>query len=74
MTFFAPFTLPFIIGAGVMFAVLLWKYISWLIELPGEDKRRILRGIPTVATLRSVWEVIRESLLHVRIFKVNPLL
>lgn len=74
MTFFAPFTLPFIIGAGVMFAILLWKYISWLIELPSEDKRRILRGIPTVATLRSVWEVIRESLLHVRIFKVNPLL
>ncbi len=74
MTFFAPFTLPFIIGAGVMFAVLLWKYISWLIDLPHKDKRLIIHGIPTAATLRSIWEVIRESLLHFRIFRVNPLL
>ena len=26
MTFYAPFCLPFIIGAAVMFAVLAWKW------------------------------------------------
>lgn len=74
MTFFAPFTIPFIVGAGIMFFVLAWKYISWLRGLPKDDLKLILRGIPTTATLRSVWEVIRESLLHVRIFRVNPVL
>ena len=74
MTFFAPFTIPFIVGAGIMFFVLAWKYISWLRGLPKDDFKLILRGIPTTATLRSVWEVIRESLLHVRIFRVNPVL
>ena len=30
MTFYAPFCLPFIIGAAVMFAVLAWKWGTWL--------------------------------------------
>ena len=48
MTFFAPFCIPFMVGAAVMFVVLLWKWGSWL--------------------------YLSESLLHRRIFKVNPLL
>lgn len=74
MTFFAPFTLPFIIGAGVMFVILLWKYIAWFVALPRADKRLVWHGLPTMATLRSVWDVVRDSLLHVSIFRVNPLL
>ena len=30
MTFFAPFCIPFMIGAAVMFIVLLWKWGLWL--------------------------------------------
>ena len=74
MTFYAPFCLPFIIGAAVMFATLLWKWGSWLYRLPRADKRLILRGLPTRRTLEALWEVVRESLLHRRIFRVNPLL
>ena len=46
MTFYAPFCLPFIIGAAVMFAVLAWKWGTWLYRLPRADKKRILFGLP----------------------------
>lgn len=74
MSFYAPFTLPFIIGTVVMFAVLAVKYTVWYRRLPRVDKKRIRRGIFTTETLRAIWETIRESLLHARIFKVNPVL
>lgn len=74
MTFYAPFCLPFIIGAAVMFAVLAWKWGTWLYRLPRADKKRILSGLPTRRTFGAAWEVVSESLLHRRIFRVNPLL
>lgn len=74
MTFFAPFCLPFMIGAAVMFTVLLWKWGTWLYHLPRADKKRILYGLPTRRTFAAAWEVVSESLLHRRIFRVNPLL
>ncbi|MDE5622736.1 MAG: 4Fe-4S dicluster domain-containing protein, partial [Alistipes sp.] len=74
MSFFAPFCIPFLVGAAAMFAVLAWKWGSWLWCLPRTDKRLILRGLPTRATLEAVGEVVGESLLHRRIFRINPLL
>lgn len=74
MTFYAPFCIPFILGASVMFLTLAWKWGKWLWLLPRDDKKRILFGIPTRRTLAAAWEVVSESLLHRRIFRVNPLL
>ena len=74
MTFYAPFCLPFILGASAMFAIVGVKWLLWLYRLPRADKLRILRGIPTGATFRAVSETIGESLLHRRIFRVDPLL
>lgn len=74
MTFFAPFTLPFIIGAAVMTVVLVAKYTLWTIHLPSEDKRLIRRNILSAKSLAALWEVVRESLLHARIWRVNPML
>lgn len=74
MNFFAPFCIPFIVGAAFMFLTLAWKWGSWLYRLPRTDKKRILFGIPTRASLSAVGEVVSESLLHRRIFRVNPLL
>lgn len=74
MTFYAPFCIPFIAGAALMFAVLLWKWGTWLWKLPRADKMLILKGIPTCRTLDALCEVVSESLLHRRIFRVNPLL
>ena len=74
MTFYDPFCLPFIFGATVLFTTLAVKYGLWLHRLPKADKRLIRRGIPTRATLGAIGEVVSESLLHRRIFRVNPLL
>lgn len=74
MTFFAPFTIPFIVGSIVMFAIIATKWITWIIRLPKVDRRLMRHNLLTRKTLYAIWEVIRESLLHVRIFRVNPLL
>ena len=74
MTFFAKFCIPFIIGEVVLFAVIAIKYLSWLRNLPKSDIKLIIKGIPTPRTLTAAWEVVSESLLHRRIFRVNPLL
>lgn len=72
MTFFANFCIPFIVGALIMFAVIVIKYLSWLRNLPKKDWILIIQNIFTWRTITAVWEVVSESLLHRRIFKVNP--
>lgn len=74
MEHFRLFVIPFMTGVVFLFGALLYKYISWFIGLTPEDKRRFWRGLPTRATLRSIGEIVRESLLHVKIWKTNPLL
>ena len=74
MSFYAPFTIPFIVGVICLFAVVAFKWILWVVCLPRVDRRLIRHNFFTRRTLRAVWEVVRESLLHVRIFRVNPLL
>ncbi len=74
MSFFAPFTLPFIIGACFMFLTLGIKWSIWLVQLPRADKRRLVEGIWLGRTFQALWESICEGLLHRRIWRVNPLL
>ena len=74
MNFYATFSIPFIVGVVTMFVVLIVKYGSWIFGLSAADRIRIVKGIPSRQTPLAVWEVVRESLLHRRIFKVNPLL
>lgn len=74
MTFFAPFTIPFIVGVFFLFAVVAIKWTLWIVHLPRVDRRLIRHNFFSRDTLIAVWEVVRESLLHVRIFRVNPLL
>ena len=74
MTFFANFCIPFIVGVIFLFSVILIKYFSWLRNLPKSDMKLIVKGIPTHRTIMAAVEVVSESLLHRRIFRVNPLL
>ncbi len=74
ISFNAPFAIPFAIGATVMFAVVLYKYVRWFFKLPAEDKAAVRRGLFTRATVEAVGETVSESLLHRRIFRLNPLL
>ena len=74
MTFYAPFAIPFIIGSTLMFAIIATKWSLWFIHLPKVDRRLVRHNFFTRKTLLATAEVVRESLLHARIFKVNPLL
>jgi hypothetical protein len=74
MTFFAKFCIPFIVGATVMFTVLAIKYFSWLRNLPKRDWKLIIKNFFSTRSLAALWEVVSESLLHRRIFKVNSVL
>lgn len=74
MNFYATFCIPFILGTAVMLIVLAAKYLIWCFRLSAADRLLIIKGIPSTQTLLGVWEVVRESLLHRRIFRVNPLL
>lgn len=71
MTFFANFCIPFIVGATIMFAAIAIKYFSWLRALPKSDLKLIGKGIVSPQTLTAIWEVVCESLLHRRIFRIN---
>lgn len=74
MEHFRLFVLPFWLGAGFLLITLLYLYIKWFARLPREDRRRFVRSLPTRSTLKSIGEIFRESLLHVKIWKTNPLL
>ena len=74
MIFFAPFTIPFIAGSLFLFAVVAFKWTLWIVRLKRVDRVLIAQNFLSVATLKALWEVVRESLLHVKIFRVNPVL
>jgi Fe-S oxidoreductase len=74
MIFFAPFTIPFIAGSLFLFAVVAIKWTLWVIHLKRVDRVLIAQNMFTSSTLKAVWEVVRESLLHIRIFRHNPVL
>ena len=74
MTFFANFCIPFIVGTGILFLCVAWKYLSWLRQLPTSDMLLIAKRLFTYHTIGAVLEVISESLLHRRIFRRNIVL
>ena len=74
LRYYDHFVIPFTVGVGALFAVLIYKYVRWFVRLPREDKRSGRRGIFTKQTVYAVGEVFSESLLHRRIFRVNPVL
>lgn len=72
--YYDHFIIPFVVGVAVLFSVVLYKYVRWISRLPKSDKLLIRKGIFSIKTISAIVEVISESLLHRRIFKVNPLL
>lgn len=71
---FDLFVLPFSIGTVVLLVIILYKFAAWIFALPKGDKKKIGRGIFSLKIFTASWEVFLESLLHRKIFRVNPLL
>jgi Fe-S oxidoreductase len=69
-----PFVIPFCAGAIILIIILAYKYLYWVFTLSIADKLKILKGIFSIKIFKALKEVFLESLLHRKIFKVNPLL
>lgn len=74
LRYYDHFVLPFTLGVIVLFSVIIYKYVRWFIRMPREDRERVRKGIFTRRSVAAVGETVNESLLHHRIWKVNPLL
>jgi Fe-S oxidoreductase len=74
MMLFDWFVVPFTLGLVFLVGILLVKYTGWIAKLPVEELKKVKKGIFSVKTLGAIREVFMESLLHRKIFKVNPLL
>lgn len=70
--YYDHFVVPFTVGVIVLFTVVIYKYVRWFVKLPGADKHLVRKGLFTRSTLGACVEVVSESLLHRKIFKVNP--
>lgn len=69
---FDLFVLPFTIGLAFVLLASVFLFSRWIIALNASDKWKLVRGIFSIKIFAVVGEVITESLLHRRIFKVNP--
>jgi len=74
MKYYDPFTLPFTIGLYFIFTFLIITYTTWIFRLSKADLLKIRKGIFTGKTFLATKEIFLESLLHRKVFKVNPVL
>lgn len=74
LTPFNSFVIPFMAGVLFLLVVCIWKYIRW-IRLFNEEQRAVLRkNWISWNIFPAIWEMLREGLLHIRIFKRNVVL
>lgn len=71
---YSHFVIPFVVGVVILFGVVAYKYITWFLALQSEQKKSIKSNFFTYKTIQSVIDVIKESLLHISIFRHNKAL
>ena len=71
---FEPFVIPFNLGLYFILIYTVTRCIMWFHGLSRTDKLRLQRGFFGKPFMQSIQEILGESLLHRRIFKVNPVL
>jgi Fe-S oxidoreductase len=68
---FNPFVLPFTIGFYFIILWFLYKIIRWFSGLSKSDQGLVLNGILTLKTWEAIVEIVKESLLHLKVFRRN---
>ncbi len=71
---FDLFVLPFFIGLLFLIGVLVVKYSRWIALMDTSDRVKAGMALFSFNMLKTVKEIFMESLLHLRMFKRNPLL
>ena len=69
---FDPFIIPFNIGLYYILIYCVFRFLGWFRELPRTDKLRLQRGFFGKPFVQSLKEIFSESLLHRKIFRINP--
>lgn len=72
--YYDPFVLPFTLGLIILLVFLVIKYWRWIRTFSKEEKRTIRRNLISLKTLKAAKEVFMESLVHRRMFRINPFL
>lgn len=71
---FDPFVVPFNIGLYFVLLYCVARCIIWFMDLSKADKLRLQRGFFGKSFGSSLREIFMESLIHRKIFRVNPIL
>ena len=71
---FDPFVIPFNLGLYFIILYCVGQGIVWFKDLSRPDKLRLQRGFFGKPFVSSIREIFLESLIHRKIFKINPLL
>ena len=71
---FNLFVVPFMAGMITLLILLAFRYSRWLSKLENDDWKKIGSNFFTLKTVYALREIFMESLLHRKVFKVNPLL
>jgi Fe-S oxidoreductase len=74
LRYYDHFVLPFALGVLVLFGVIAYKYVRWFSRLPEQDRDLVRGRLLSRRTLGAVGETVCESLLHRKIWRVNPVL
>jgi len=69
---FDPFVLPFTIGLLILICIVFYKFGGWIKKLSSEEKSKLKKGLFSKNLFKAIREVFYESLLHRKIFRVNP--
>jgi Fe-S oxidoreductase len=69
-----PFVLPFTIGLGFLLVMVVYRFVHWIYKLPYADRKKFWMGLITQKIFFAAKEIFLESLIHRKIFRINPLL
>lgn len=72
--YFNYFILPFALGLLILLATVFVRFSVWIGSLSKLERRRIIKNIISINTVKAIKETFMEGLLHRKIFKTNPVL
>lgn len=75
MKTFDPFVIPFVLGMAFVLAYCIIGFIKIILQLPKEDRRKLLRSLVTPKTAwANIRDLFGDCLFHVKIWKRNVVL
>lgn len=68
------FVVPFLAGFNFMLLFLAYKSTKWIVALTKDERVKLAKHVFSFSIFKSQREIFKEALLHIKIFKTNPVL